>query len=204
MGLFDGILNTLKADAARELKKQVNNAVNGAVKNAAKAASRKEEKFTFASLPTSLTELQALPEAKLDTPFKTAALTMAVLCNFENSQETTYEMLKFLKGPGTLSEFEKSQLRDRLIGKYYKPFSFFAGATVDNDYKPATPYKISIFETPYSYPEENWATMWVQSAGADDLREIKLRKKPSTGQWFLNDIQCLSDIRIPKSADEWA
>ena len=33
---------------------------------------------------------------------------------------------------------------------------------------------------------------------------IKLRKKPSTGQWFLNDIQCLSDIRVPASEDPWA
>ena len=33
---------------------------------------------------------------------------------------------------------------------------------------------------------------------------IKLRKKPSTGQWFLNDIQCLADIRVPVEEDPWA
>ena len=25
----------------------------------------------------------------------------------------------------------------------------------------------------------------------------------STGQWFLNDIQCLSDIRTPAAYDPW-
>ena len=42
------------------------------------------------------------------------------------------------------------------------------------------------------------------SGGADNPRPIKLRKKPSTGQWFLNDIQCLSDIRVPVAEDPWA
>lgn len=40
--------------------------------------------------------------------------------------------------------------------------------------------------------------------GATVERGIKLRKKPSTGQWFLNEIMCLSDIRVPASADPWA
>ena len=44
--------------------------------------------------------------------------------------------------------------------------------------------------------------MWVKSGGADSPRQIKLRQKPSTGQWFLNDIQCLSDIRIPTEEDK--
>ena len=35
-------------------------------------------------------------------------------------------------------------------------------------------------------------------------RAIRLRKKPSTGQWFLIEIQCLSDIRVPVETDPWA
>ena len=65
-------------------------------------------------------------------------------------------------------------------------------------------YVISVSENPYSFDEENWATLYVTSGGADNPRPIKLRKKPSTGQWFLNDIQCLSDIRIPAEEDPWA
>ena len=66
------------------------------------------------------------------------------------------------------------------------------------------PYAVSVASNPYSFTNENWAVMHVQSSGADSLRQIKLRKKPSTGQWFLNEIQCLSDIRIPVEADPWA
>ena len=88
--------------------------------------------------------------------------------------------------------------------KCYKPFSFFNGATPENGYKPTTPYTIAIYENPYSFDNENWATLWVKSGGGDNMRSIKLRKKPSTGQWFLNEIQCLSDIRVPASEDPWA
>lgn len=204
MGLLDDIFNTLKADATREIKKQVNSAVNDAVRDVKKKASMKEQKFTFSSLPTSVDELKALPEAKMDTAYKTAALTIAVLCNFESNPDATFEMLNVLKGPEPVSGFEKAQIKERLSGAGYKSFSFFAGATVENDYVPSTPYTLSVFENPTSFVEENWATMWLKSAGADELRPIKLRKKPSTGEWFLNDIQCLAGIRTPKSADKWA
>lgn len=204
MGFFDGIMNSLKNTATNELKKQTVSAVNDAAKSVRNAAGKKEERFTFASLPTSVEELKMLPEAKMDTAFKTAALTIAVLCNYEKSPEDTYAMLNVLKGPEPVSEYEKSRIKDSLRDKYYKSFSFFAGATVDNNYSPAVPYTLSIFENPMSFHEENWATLWVKSAGADSERPIKLRKKPSTGEWFLNDIQCLSDIRIPKAEDKWA
>ena len=54
------------------------------------------------------------------------------------------------------------------------------------------------------FDNENWATLWVKSSGADNERQIKLRRKPSTGEWFLNEIQCLSDVRPPASEDPWA
>ncbi|MBR6514638.1 MAG: hypothetical protein IKT46_07385 [Clostridia bacterium] len=160
--------------------------------------------FVFMSLPTNLTELKQLPEAVLNSPFKTAALTLAVLCNYGNNPDATYEMLDFLKGPENVSEYEKQFIRDRLKGKEYKAFSYFNGATPENGYTPFKPYTISVTENPYSFPEENWATLYVKSSGADSSRGIKLRKKPSTGQWFLNDIQCLSDIRVPMASDPWA
>ena len=160
--------------------------------------------FSFVALPANRAELQALPEATLDSPYKTAALTIAALCRFEADEAAVHEMLNFLKGPEALSNLEKQFLRDRLVGKNYKSFSFFAGATPDNGYTPTLPYQITVRSTPYSFTTENWATVYVQSGGADTLRSIKLRKKPSTGQWFLNEIQCLSDIRIPKADDPWA
>ena len=160
--------------------------------------------FVFMSLPKSLEELMNLPEAVLNSPFKTAALTIAVLCNYENDSYATFEMLNYLKGPENVSEYEKQFIRERLKGKGYKTYSYFAGATPENGYTPTKPYSISVYDNPYSFPDENWATLYVKSSGADSPRGIKLRKKPSTGQWFLNDIQCLSDIRLPVAEDPWA
>lgn len=162
------------------------------------------ESFSFESLPKNVQELKALPQASLDTPFKTAALTLAVLCHYEQNPDETYEMLDFLKGPEAVSNYEKQFLKDRLTGKFYKVKSFFAGATPQNNYEPSTPYTITVSDNSYSYPEENWATLYLQSGGADSPRPIKFRKKPSTGQWFLNEIQCLADIREPVLSDPWA
>ncbi len=169
-----------------------------------KQGQNKSETFTFAALPTNLEELKALPEATLDSPYKTAALAIAALCQFEQNERAVYEMLDFLKGPDSLSNLEKQFLRDRLCGKGYKSFSFFAGVTPSNSYVPTVPYQITISSNPYSFGTENRATLYAQSGGADNPRTIKLRQKVSTGQWFLNEIQCLSDIRIPAAEDPWA
>jgi hypothetical protein len=162
------------------------------------------ETFTFAALPESLAALRALPEAALDSPYKTAALALAALCAFEKDEAAVCEMLDYLKGPEELSALEKQFLRDRLKGKGWKCLSFFAGATPENGYTPETPYRITVSANPYSFDNENWATLYVQSGGADSPRPVKLRKKPSTGQWFLNELQCLADIRVPAAQDPWA
>ena len=45
-----------------------------AVGKAAQSLGSQRETFTFRALPESLAEMQALPEAALDTPFQTAAM----------------------------------------------------------------------------------------------------------------------------------
>ena len=199
MGIFDSLKNIAESAIRRETTKAVTNAVNSIGKG-----KNRSEKFVFNALPVNLSELQALPEISMDTPFKTVALTLIALCQFENSNDATFEMLDFLKGPESVSPYEKQFIKERLTDKYYIPFSYFDGATPDNGYTPSAPMTIAIYENPYSFDNEHWATLWVKSGGADNMRSIKLRKKPSTGQWFLNDIQCLSEIRLPKEADPWA
>lgn len=199
MNIFD----SLKRTAEFTLKKEAAKVVNNAVQSIGKGRNRSES-FTFAALPTNVAEMQALPEASLDSAFKTTALTIVALCRYEQSPDEAIEMLNFLKGPAEVSTYEKQFIKERLTGKMYKARSFFAGATPQNGYAPTVPYTITVSETPYSFDEDNWATLYVSSGGADDPRPIKLRKKPSTGQWFLNDIQCLADIRIPVEEDPWA
>ncbi|MBQ4067544.1 MAG: hypothetical protein IJD22_07870 [Clostridia bacterium] len=162
------------------------------------------ETFTFPYIPQSLAELQALPEASLDSAFKTTALTLAVLCNYEYNPEATFEMLDWLKGPADLSPFERQFIKEHLGSATYKARSYFHGATPQNGYTPTSPYTITVIENPYSFDNENWATLYIQSGGADNPRGMKLRQKPSTGQWFLNEIQCLSQIRLPVEEDPWA
>jgi len=187
--------------------KEAIKAVNVMVQNASQTIAKSRnhtEKFVFASIPASVEELKALPEASLDSAFKTTALCVAVLCNLEKDLAATWEMLDYLKGPESVSEREKAFIKERLLGKTYKALSFFEGATPDNGYTPTTPYTITVSENPYSFDEENWATLYVTSGGADAPRPVKLRRKPSTNQWFINDIQCLADIRIPTEQDPWA
>ena len=199
MGFFEDLKRAIGNSIRTKDSKPVKNAESETGKG-----SNKGERFIFKTLPKNLSELKALPEASLDSAFKTAALTLAALCRYGQSRDDTIEMLQFLKGPEDVSEYEKQFYKDRLADKEYIPLSYFEGASPQNGYTPSVPYIISVFENPYSFDNENWATLWVKSSGADNMRSIKLRKKPSTGQWFLNDIQCLSEIRLPAAEDKWA
>lgn len=214
MGLFDSIINSA-VNAAKNatetaIRQGASKAVNSAVDKASNAVSnigkgKNESKtFKFNAIPATVGDLRELPEASLDTPFKTTALAILALLNYKTNPEETFGMLDYLNGPDEVNPSFRSFISDRLTDKEYKPFSFFEGATPKNEYKPDMPYTITVSSNPYSFDEENWAIMYVQSSGADEPRPVKLRKKPSTGQWFVNDIQCLADIRIPVAADPWA
>ena len=192
MSIFDNLFNKA-TDAAQ-------GAVNKAVNN---AASQKEE-FTFTSLPESLAELKALPEANLDNPFKTAALTVVALCVYAADKNIGIEMLNFLKGPRPLTNFDISFIDDRLRdGKTYVPFSYFKGATPENNYTPDKPFSITVESNPYSDANEGYKKLIIKSGGADTPRELQLRMK-GDGQWLLWEQFLLPDIRAPKSADPWA
>ena len=147
MGLFDSLMksagNAIKADAVK--------AASDAASSVGKGSNHTES-FTFSSLPNSLAELQAMPEASLDSAFKTTALTIAVLCAYEKNPDGCIEMLNFLKGPAEVSTYEKGFIKERLNGKFYKTFSFFEGATPENSYKPNTPYTIKVSEILFVAP----------------------------------------------------
>ncbi len=159
--------------------------------------------FTFPTLPTTLAELQKLPEASLDTPFKTAALTVLALCNYAVDVSETLAMLDWLRGPRPLSVFEKQFIRDRLAGKDYVLRSYLGGTGPQNNYTPSQPYTVTVFDNPYSYQDANYATLHITSSGADSPRQVKLRKK-ADGQWLVWDIFLYADIRQPAKNDPWA
>lgn len=161
--------------------------------------------FTFNSIPANVAELQAIPEAEMKNPFETAALAVLVLCRYEASVNDCIAMLDFLKGPSPTTGYDQQFIRDRLVGKYYVPRSYFAGTSPANNYKADEPFTITVSDNPYSYTEDNYATLWIASSGADHPRSISLRLKPSTGVWFINDYKgLLPDIRKPVEEDPWA
>ena len=213
MGLFDSLKNSLVSSAKQTARTSVTKAVNQATTNASnsinKAIHTSKKSFTFNYIPTSLAELQALPgAADLKDYSAVAALSVMALAAYGQNKEAGTEMFNYLMGPNDLSGLD-TQRYDMLFkaGKAYIPMSYFEGATVQNNYTPNQPYKITIEEGVHSRDcfNEGYLTLYVQSAGADSPRIIKLRTKPSTGQWFLNDLQgVLSDIRTPVAADPWA
>lgn len=196
--LMDKLVSDLLGGLGRLFKNKVSQTVS-------KAVSGKSKTYTFESLPQTVDDLKALPEAALTDVYATAALSLLALTRFETDREESIKMLNFLKGPDPLSPMALQQISDRFMdGKFYKVNSFFEGATPANNYTPSIPYKIKVSSTPYSFDNENWAVLYLHSGGADNPRPVKLRKKPSTGQWFIVEIQYLGDVRTPVAADKWA
>lgn len=103
MGLFDKLKNTAAS------------AVGGAVNNAAMSIGNKSETFTFTALPESLAQMQALPEASLDSPFKAAALTVCALCAYAADKNIGTEMLNWLRGPRPLNGTERPIFRSHIL-----------------------------------------------------------------------------------------
>ena len=176
-----------------------------AAATAATAIGNKRETFTFAALPESLAQMQALPEAALDTPFQAAALTVLALCAYAADRQIGTDMLNWLRGPRPLNGQEISLLNDRFRdGKTYLPFTYFAGSTPDNNYTTNQPYTIRVESNHVSGEEQGYMKLFIPCGGADSPRPIKLRQRGSDGKWFLWEQYLLTGVRTPKSADPWA
>ena len=161
---------------------------------------------TFENRPLSLEEMKSTPQAALKKPEDTVALTIAALCAYPTAgPEHCYAMLDYLRGPRPLSPMEKQFIRDRFMdGRDYIPRSYFAGAVPENDYTPSLPYTVEIQDSVSPIAEEGYRKFDLKSGGADSMRPVTLRTKPSTGEWFLWDQILLGQIRQPKSQDAWA
>lgn len=195
---MDKLVSDLLGGLGRLFKNKVSQTVS-------KAVSNKSKTYSFEALPQTVDELKALPEAALTDVYAVAALSLLALTRFEADCDASIAMLNFLKGPDPMTPMAIQQISDRFMdGKFYKVNSFFEGATPANNYTPSQPYKVKVSSTPYSFETENWAVLYLHSGGSDNPRPVKLRKKPSTGQWFLVEIQYLGDVRTPVAADKWA
>ena len=187
-----------------KLKKQVAAAAGAPASHS--SGENKSYTVTLSSLPVTLEQMKAMPEAVLTEPQFAAALAICAYCLYPVDKDAALEMLEFLQGPRGMSGLDKQFLADRFKDSDYVARSYFAGATPQNNYEPAEPYTLTFFENPYSRANynEGYLTLYINSGGADSARSVKLRLKPSTGQWFLWEQFLLVGIRTPVSADPWA
>ena len=198
MGLFD----SLKNQAMNAMKANGVKAINE-VKTAVQNAGNKSEAIPIAEIPATFEAFTALPQAQMQTPFDTAAMTVVAFCVYPFNKDLSMQMLNYLRGPRPISGVEASFIADRFRDKDYVPRSYFKGATPDNDYEPQTPYTIVVSENPYSYENEGYAKLYLTSGGADSPRAVQLRQAKD-GKWYLWEQFILVDIRQPESADPWA
>ena len=158
---------------------------------------------TLNALPATLAEFQALPHT---TPEEVAAGFLCALHLYIGNPADGTAAMNILRGLRPMTPYDSQFLRDRLRGKTYLPLAYFDGATPENGYQPAKPYVLRVQADPRPQDmEPGYLRVFISTPGADAPRPIKLRQKPSTGEWFLWEYSSpLSGIRIPAEQDPWA
>ena len=175
-----------------------NNVLNQAIKKTVKKVGNKN--VVLQNLPQTAADVAVGTDAQ-----KVAAYAVAALARYEQSPADAYAMLDALMGPRPLNSADKQFIQDRFRSKMYLMRSYFKGATPKNNYTPSHPYTVEVQTNDYTYQQEGYARFLITCGGADSPRPITLRKKGSTGEWFLWDYKALlSGIRTPASEDPWA
>jgi len=159
------------------------------------------ENIEFFSLPATLEQFVALPQAKMQSPYETAALFVVALSLYPQNKDESIAMINFLKSTAPLSPRDlslfKTQVTDYLVRSY------FAGATPQNDYTPSEPYTVVISNNPHSYAVQGYATLFVRCGGADTPRPITMRLAKDD-KWYLTEYSSLLlGIRKPESTNPW-
>lgn len=159
--------------------------------------------ITLNHLPATLAEFEALPRSTTD---EVCAAFLCALRLYQTDQDAGIAAMNLLRGPRPMQPYDVQFLRDRLRGKEYLPLAYFEQATPENGYTPAEPYRLQILADPRPQDvEAGYIRVFLKTAGADAPRPMKLRQKPSTGEWFLWEYSSiLSGIRIPAAQDPWA
>ena len=158
---------------------------------------------TLSSIPATLSEFENLPR---HSPEEVCAGFLCALALYVKDPAAGTAAMDLLRGPRPMTPYDAQFLRDRLRGKEYLPLAYFEGATPENSYTPAKPYVLNVLPDPRPQDiEPGYLRVFLKTAGADSPRPVKLRQKPSTGEWFLWEYSSpLSGIRIPAAQDPWA
>ncbi len=212
MGIFDGLLNKLGAEAQNainsasvKVKSGINDTLDDLVRDVKKRASIRKKEIRMEKLPQNAEEMKGMRFFDQKNEYAVAAFTVAALLRYAENKEDGKAMLDLLNGPEDPSNLDLQMMDERLDGQAYLMRSYFEGAKPENDYRPDEPYRIEVEEYKNSRDVENYLYLYIPSGGADTPRQIQLRKKPSTGEWFIWVFSgLLMDIRVPVSEDKWA
>jgi hypothetical protein len=212
MGFLDDLLKkagesikTALSGSANHAAHELDNKIDEAIKNAKYEASLKHKKIKFEKLPQNAEEMKAMSSFDSKNEFAVAAFAVTALLRYASDKKAGKEMLDVLDGPESPANRDLQQMDLQLKDGEYIIRSYFKGAVPENDYTPSTPYTIDVVEYPNSRDIENYVYLYIPSGGADHRRRLQLRKKPSTGEWFIWSYQGLiMDIRVPQSEDKWA
>lgn len=140
--------------------------------------------------------------------YQSACAVMFALARWEQSPGDSTAMLDVVMGPESPNAFTKDFIKGQFSQYPYVVRSYFEGAAVANSYAvPAGNLSLTFKENPYSREQDGYVKLFVRSAGADSDRSVTLRKKGSTGEWFLFSDSykgLLAGIRVPANKDPWA
>jgi len=163
--------------------------------------SKGTQSVAFPSLPMTLAEFKALPQASMASPYQTAGLFVVALNVYPQNRDESIAMINSLKGPEPLSPREINFFKEQ-VSKHL-PRSYFAGATAKNDYTPSQPYTVVVSDNAYSFGTAGTARLFVKCGGADSPRPITLRQAKD-GKWYLwEHSSLLVGIRAPESSNPW-
>ena len=158
---------------------------------------------SFDKLEMTLEEFGELVDANRTDSFVIAGLAAVALCNYRYDSDRCIQMLNRLKNPHEpMSERDVQIVKERLFGKEYIPFSYFAGAIQFNNFTPRKPYTVLVKDNKYSFYNEGWAELWLHSSSAPDDRPVRLRQRKSNQEWFLSEQMLMADINLVTDEEE--
>lgn len=201
-GRFGGYKPSIKNIVRDQLERNVQPQVKrGAIKSVRTMLAGGTQNIQIEKMPKTIEEFKALKAFDLTNPKNTAALFIVAMCVYPDNPELASEMIEILNGP---REYRGDRLIERLRTIPYLGYSYFRGATPDNNYTPSQPYTISVSSLPRQEGYDNhYCRVEVRSGGADSPRQIVLRSKG--GEWFIwFYANVVTKVRDPKANDPWA
>ncbi|MBR6940518.1 MAG: hypothetical protein IKH65_06920 [Clostridia bacterium] len=158
---------------------------------------------TFDRINMTEEEFRTLVNQNRTDAFYIAGLTAVALCNYKYDPDKCINMLNILRNPHEpMGEREINNIKERLSGREYIPFSYFAGAIQFNDFTPKRPYTVLVKDNKFTFYNEGWAELWMHSSGDTADRPVRLRCKISSGQWYLTEQMLTQDITLVTYDDE--